>query len=50
MTAVRCPTPNCGKKLANALDGQMWTTCPRCKQDIHINTRGVAKVKPIMVG
>jgi hypothetical protein len=33
---VRCPTPDCGKKLGEYLSGTYRTICPRCKQLVTI--------------
>jgi len=31
---IRCP--NCNKKFADKLMGELWTRCIRCKLEIHI--------------
>mgnify|MGYP005818398627 CR=1 FL=1 len=33
MEAVRCPTPFCGKKVAEHLEGRGWFFCNRCKRN-----------------
>ena len=36
---VRCPNPNCGKKLGETLEGRYQSMCPRCKRWITIVRR-----------
>ena len=35
---VRCPYRNCGKKIANELDGVLRLVCPRCKRSVVIDS------------
>lgn len=35
-TGVRCPTPRCHKKLAEALTGTLVITCRKCGQTVTI--------------
>lgn len=33
---VRCPTPGCGRKLAEALRGTLVIRCDRCRHEVTI--------------
>jgi predicted nucleic acid-binding Zn ribbon protein len=33
---VRCPTPGCGRKLAEALRGTLTIRCDRCRHTVTI--------------
>lgn len=42
---ILCPTPDCGKRLGNALIGRYDTTCPRCHEDVTVIVYGERRVE-----
>ena len=42
---VRCPNPECGRRIGAYLDGVFVWKCPRCKIEVALDTRK----KPIVV-